>query len=265
MRNLLGGLGEAPRDKRKKTGALAAEMSIGQRYGRMVVQRVSENQGAFKTTMVDCLCDCGKEFRIGISTVRAGKCISCGCYTATDLDSIVGTRKGLLLVTRHYVRHASTGRDYEMVDCKCDCGRTDILRTEWFNRPERDRCYHCMMGKMISAGLQKVSLEDWEGFKVSDTQRDRNAPEIREWRYRVLRRDNYACQCCGAKHSLEVHHIRNFSSSNELRSDIGNGITLCRDCHSITSPGSFHSTYGARKNNKKQLTTYIRERRANFG
>ena len=261
MRNLLGELSKAPRDKRKKTGTLAAKMSIGQRFGRMVVLRVSENQGVYKTTMVDCLCDCGKEFRAGISTIRQGRHVGCGCETTTDLDSMVGTRKGLLSVTRHYIRHASTGRDYEMVDCKCDCGGTDILRTEWFNKPERDRCYRCMLSKMISAGRQKVSLEDWTGFKISEGRRARGDSRNHRWRMDVLERDAYTCQCCGTKDKLEAHHIKNFSKKKELRFEVSNGITLCYDCHSMYAEGSFHRVYGTYNNTAKQLREYIRARR----
>jgi ATP-dependent DNA helicase RecQ len=48
-------------------------------------------------------------------------------------------------------------------------------------------------------------------------------------RRRVLRRDGWRCQSCGAMSNLEVHH-------QELRSHSGsdselNLITLCRGCH----------------------------------
>ena len=50
-----------------------------------------------------------------------------------------------------------------------------------------------------------------------------------ELRQRVLRRDGWRCQWCGAMSNLEVHH-------KELRSQAGddsepNLITLCTACH----------------------------------
>ena len=48
-------------------------------------------------------------------------------------------------------------------------------------------------------------------------------------RHRVLRRDSWRCQACGARTNLEVHH-------KEFRSHSGddseqNLITLCTTCH----------------------------------
>jgi 5-methylcytosine-specific restriction endonuclease McrA len=48
----------------------------------------------------------------------------------------------------------------------------------------------------------------------------------------VFERDNYTCQICG-KRGVELHidHIRPWSEYIELRFDINNCRTLCRECH----------------------------------
>jgi 5-methylcytosine-specific restriction endonuclease McrA len=51
----------------------------------------------------------------------------------------------------------------------------------------------------------------------------------RELRRQILERDNWQCQLCGARMSLEVHH-------RQFRSQLGddseyNLITLCHTCH----------------------------------
>lgn len=77
---------------------------------------------------------------------------------------------------------------------------------------------------------------------IFDTHRLKN-PDVKGWGYQkginygyanarahALDRDNYTCQCCGAKKvRLEVHHIhfRRHGGSNDLE----NLITLCEDCH----------------------------------
>jgi 5-methylcytosine-specific restriction endonuclease McrA len=49
-------------------------------------------------------------------------------------------------------------------------------------------------------------------------------------RLRVLRRDSWRCQSCGAMSNLEVHHQRFRSHSGEDSEE--NLITLCIVCHS---------------------------------
>ena len=70
----------------------------------------------------------------------------------------------------------------------------------------------------IQRGKQLVGVE----FQQSEY-------EGRNFRAKVLWRDNYTCQCCGSQDKLNAHHIRR-------RVDGGtntpkNGITLCKKCH----------------------------------
>jgi 5-methylcytosine-specific restriction endonuclease McrA len=60
----------------------------------------------------------------------------------------------------------------------------------------------------------------------------RLAPKLyKNLRHRVLRRDGWKCQSCGALSNLEVHH-REFRSQSGDDSE-HNLITLCTACHSI--------------------------------
>lgn len=52
------------------------------------------------------------------------------------------------------------------------------------------------------------------------------------WRKEVLKRDNYTCQDCGKQGGfLQAHHIKHFALFPELRTELSNGITLCKTCH----------------------------------
>lgn len=75
-----------------------------------------------------------------------------------------------------------------------------------------------------------------------------------EWRKEVYERDDYTCQCCGDNKgsNLVAHHLLNYSEHEELRTDVDNGITLCKTCHK-----EFHDTYGYKNNNKEQLKEFI--------
>ena len=68
----------------------------------------------------------------------------------------------------------------------------------------------------------------------------------------VLKRDNYYCQCCNSRSKLVVHHMDGYSWCIERRTDISNGITLCKNCHK-----NFHKIYGYGNNTEKQWNEYI--------
>lgn len=69
---------------------------------------------------------------------------------------------------------------------------------------------------------------------------ERQKSDMKLWREMVFKRDDYTCQLCGKRsHSgspliLNAHHIKPFSKYKELRTEVGNGITLCENCHKQT-------------------------------
>ena len=58
------------------------------------------------------------------------------------------------------------------------------------------------------------------------------------WRKRVIKRDNGMCDICGDKEHLSAHHKNSWIYFPELRYVLTNGITLCKNCHTI-----FHCDY----------------------
>ncbi len=78
---------------------------------------------------------------------------------------------------------------------------------------------------------------NWKGGVTPETIKIRNSKEISEWRSTVFLRDSHTCQKCSAKSGkgvsvyLHAHHVKSFSEFPELRLDVKNGLTLCRDCH----------------------------------
>ena len=73
------------------------------------------------------------------------------------------------------------------------------------------------------------------GFKGAESDERkliRNSPSMKAWRKAVFERDSYKCQKCGKiGGKLNAHHIKPFSLYPDLRFDIDNGITLCKECH----------------------------------
>lgn len=114
----------------------------------------------------------------------------------------------------------------------------------------------------FSAKYQGLNIDDWTGFITPQRIRIRQSSEYKQWRSAVFKRDNYICQCCGARNGnghkviLHAHHLECFSDNPELRFDINNGITLCFKCHDIRADGSFHNIYGVKGNTRAQYNEY---------
>lgn len=77
-----------------------------------------------------------------------------------------------------------------------------------------------------------------------------------EWRTSVFARDNYTCQCCGNNKSgnLNAHHLNGYNWDKEHRTDVNNGITLCKKCHK-----EFHSVYGYGNNTREQFDEFLKK------
>ncbi len=105
-----------------------------------------------------------------------------------------------------------------------------ICGEEVFDKPYRRKktcSYKCRTE--LSHILRGVN--HWN-YKGENNYLQRQWSEYREWRTKVFERDNYTCQSCGKKGgNLNAHHIQNFANYLELRFEISNGITLCKDCH----------------------------------
>lgn len=116
-----------------------------------------------------------------------------------------------------------------------------------------------------SASIQGVDLNEWNGFLTKKNTRIRNSKEYKEWTKSVFKRDNYTCQCCGNRSSkgnpvyLNAHHKENFADNHDLRFNLDNGITLCKECHDPRIEGSFHNLYGTLHNTTEQLNEYIKQ------
>jgi len=101
--------------------------------------------------------------------------------------------------------------------------------------------------------------KDSPHYNINMTDEDRKKHRIIEgydsWRLNVYKRDNYLCQCCGKKatrkQKIHAHHLYNYADNADLRTDIDNGITLCRECHY-----GFHSKYGKKDNTPEQYEEF---------
>jgi hypothetical protein len=78
----------------------------------------------------------------------------------------------------------------------------------------------------------------WKGGITPKNAKIRNSKQMTEWRTSIFQRDEYCCQICKAKGvHLHAHHVVPFSVNGDLRFDIDNGQTLCKECHKMVHSG----------------------------
>lgn len=78
-----------------------------------------------------------------------------------------------------------------------------------------------------------------DGFLNRLNRKNKEIRKLREyddWRITVLQRDNFTCKLCGKRGGkLEADHIKSFSKYPDLRFEINNGRTLCKNCHYLVT------------------------------
>lgn len=94
----------------------------------------------------------------------------------------------------------------------------------------------------------------WKGGIKTENELIRTSALYYEWRKKVFDKDGFICQKCKERKDgvLRAHHIQNFSQYPDLRMEVGNGITFCKDCHTL-----FHKKYGLQNNNAEQIKEFL--------
>jgi len=85
--------------------------------------------------------------------------------------------------------------------------------------------------------MNEENNPNWKGGITPTNEKIRKTFELQNWRMEVFKRDGFLCQmfdCDKTERYLNAHHIKTFAQNPDLRTDINNGITLCKKCHDRT-------------------------------
>lgn len=210
----------------------------GKRFGKLrVIEQMPERISGH--VMWRCICDCGVETIVRGASLPTGNTNSCGCLKTTV--------KKLNKYGKLRAMERIKTEDGWKWRCLCDCG------TETF----------VMAGNLISGNTQSCGCLQPINEEIPITKRKQKRTLLVEpdeisystWRKHVRRRDNDTCAICKYVHQepydMVVHHKDSFEWCVNRRTDISNGITLCRWCHY-----EFHDQYGVQKNTEQQFKTF---------
>ena len=96
------------------------------------------------------------------------------------------------------------------------------------------------ISEFIGKTRNQENNPNWKGGKGRESKILYGSRMYKQWRRQVFQRDNYFCQFCGIKGTyLEAHHIKSWADYPELRFDLNNGMTLCKECHRKTDNFGF--------------------------
>lgn len=158
----------------------------GQRFGRLVVEKLSDKKGATRAMYWDCLCDCGGTKTARGTSLRAGKVNSCGCLLqdrykngVTKID-IVGKRFGRLVVAEETSERTSNGAVKYL--CRCDCGNTKVVTGTSLRYGKTKSC-GCLAAESTSERARTHGLSKTRLYKIWAGMRDRcYNPSRREYK-----------------------------------------------------------------------------------
>jgi len=236
---------------------------VGCRFGRLVVVNFSHSKNS-KHYWV-CKCDCGNiitKFTAAL-TSKNHPDKSCGCWAkekkvatlkeyfsdgkrSPKLIDYTGRRFGRLEVLK-LLPQRTKNRTTWLV--KCDCGEEKAV-----SRGALDS------GRVNSCGCFRREDSRKKMLKLRPTQVGQNNPawnpditdeerklrqkrlrskEVTEWAKTIKIRDNFTCQLCNGGGRLNSHHLDSYRAHPDKRTDLTNGVTLCKTCHD-----AFHSAFG---------------------
>ena len=111
-------------------------------------------------------------------------------------------------------------------------------------------------------GVIRENSSQWNPNKTDEQRlKDRKLYEYKQWRDKVLLRDDYTCQLCGDKtrRNITAHHHESYALRPDERFNEDNGITLCRKCHR-----DYHAVYGRRYISREKYEEFAASHKKTF-
>jgi len=226
----------------------------GNTYGQWTVLERAENNKHGKAQWL-CKCSCCKKVVVAGNSLRMGQSTSCVYCSQKH-------QKG--------ENHPMFGRHHTKEVLR---KMSEIKKGKVHSEETKAKMSKTHSGKPIHSEEEKVKRSvrmrginnpmfgkcgenhpNWNP-NLTDEERliERNYSAYYDWRTAVYVRDGYTCQCCGDNKgsNLNAHHLESYTDNKELRIELDNGITLCKECHL-----DFHHLYGYGGNTKAQYKEY---------
>lgn len=178
---------------------------------------------------------CKKEYRVKPCLLERSKCCSKSCAN---------------LQMKKYTPPWELGQKIKKENPKGKFIECNFCKKSIYKYP-RDikRCSYLFCNRQCKIKWSKTSLNPlWKGDSYPENKRLRQSAKYKNWRKKILLKDNYTCQICGLRGGrLTADHIKSWCMFPENRFDIDNGRTLCFTCHTKTDTWGLKAKFQFRK------------------
>jgi len=187
---------------------------------------------------LDILCPQNHRYMVTYGNFQSGnRCPECSIHTKHTLES-----------AKQYIEsfgYQLLSTEYVGANAKLDvlCPAEHLYKVSYANFQSGRRCLECAR---IAKRRTMLNGEEWKP-------ENRSGKADRDWVKAVKERDGQVCQVCHSSKNLCAHHIESYSKNPELQTDINNGVTLCKPCHT-----AIHSRYGVMTATRADLEKFIR-------
>jgi hypothetical protein len=162
---------------------------------------------------------CGKEFSVNPARASTAKYCSYTCLNRGRVRSLKVKNAVRVKMCQHCGRKMDWRKDFR------NMGIATFITKKFCSK------------KCAVEGQLRYEGDMHPNYKSDARKKNRRGKE-NSWRNKVLNRDGFMCQICGAIGSdegvfLTAHHIIPFADDKDERWSVSNGQTLCVHCHGI--------------------------------
>lgn len=197
-------------------------------------------------------------------------------YILGNHKKLMVSRKTIIMIKPEHLPIKSNIK----IEYQCDnCNNT--FKTYWYNytnanKSKGDFCRECSLkvhnsgvnnpnyGKKLDCGFKK-GAENYAAINLKGSNNPNYNPNLTNeerltnrdtieninWRKSVYQRDDYKCTICGESHTLEAHHLNSYTNFKDMRFDINNGVTLCKNHHK-----DYHLKFGYKDSTIEKFNEY---------